>query len=182
MIFFIKSGNLKLTYRVLTIFFQQIIILGFYIFIIFTSNPFGVLYPVPLQGLGLNPILQDPGLAIHPPILYAGYVGYSIIFSIAVASLFQKSMSDDWIYIIKKWSLISWTLLTGGIILGSYWAYYELGWGGWWFWDPVENASFMPWLTSVALLHSALVTEKRDSLKNWTILFNLSWRCKKKEI
>ena len=173
MIFFIKSGNLKITYRVLTIFFQQIIILGFYIFIIFTSNPFGVLYPVPLQGLGLNPILQDPLLAIHPPVLYLGYVGSSIIFSSSLATLVTNTMDNEWAKHIKKWIFTSWIFLTLGIMLGSIWAYYELGWGGFWFWDPVENVSLMPWFCLTALIHTISVLEKRNMLQSWTFILSI---------
>jgi cytochrome c-type biogenesis protein CcmF len=173
MIFFIKSGNLKLTYRVLTIFFQQIIILGFYLFIIFTSNPFGVLYPVPVQGLGLNPILQDPLLAIHPPVLYLGYVGSSIIFSSSLATLVTNTMDNEWAKHIKKWIFTSWIFLTLGIMLGSIWAYYELGWGGFWFWDPVENVSLMPWFCLTALIHTISVLEKRNMLQSWTFILSI---------
>ena len=172
-IFFIKSGNLKITYRVLTIFFQQIIILGFYLFIIFTSNPFGVLYPVPLQGLGLNPILQDPLLAIHPPVLYLGYVGSSIIFSSSLATLVTNTMDNEWAKHIKKWIFTSWIFLTLGIMLGSIWAYYELGWGGFWFWDPVENVSLMPWFCLTALIHTISVLEKRNMLQSWTFILSI---------
>ena len=173
MIFFIKSGNLKITYRVLTIFFQQIIILGFYLFIIFTSNPFGVLYPVPVQGLGLNPILQDPLLAIHPPVLYLGYVGSSIIFSSSLATLVTNTMDNEWAKHIKKWIFTSWIFLTLGIMLGSIWAYYELGWGGFWFWDPVENVSLMPWFCLTALIHTISVLEKRNMLQSWTFILSI---------
>ena len=173
MIFFIKSGNLKLTYRVFTIFFQQIIILGFYLFIIFTSNPFGVLYPVPVQGLGLNPILQDPLLAIHPPVLYLGYVGSSIIFSSSLATLVTNTMDNEWAKHIKKWIFTSWIFLTLGIMLGSIWAYYELGWGGFWFWDPVENVSLMPWFCLTALIHTISVLEKRNMLQSWTFILSI---------
>ena len=173
MIFFIKSGNLKFTYRVFTIFFQQIIILGFYLFIIFTSNPFGVLYPVPLQGLGLNPILQDPLLAIHPPVLYLGYVGSSIIFSSSLATLVTNTMDNEWAKHIKKWIFTSWIFLTLGIMLGSIWAYYELGWGGFWFWDPVENVSLMPWFCLTALIHTISVLEKRNMLQSWTFILSI---------
>ena len=173
MIFFIKSGNLKLTYRVLTIFFQQIIILGFYLFIIFTSNPFGVLYPIPVQGLGLNPILQDPLLAIHPPVLYLGYVGSSIIFSSSLATLVTNTMDNEWAKHIKKWIFTSWIFLTLGIMLGSIWAYYELGWGGFWFWDPVENVSLMPWFCLTALIHTISVLEKRNMLQSWTFILSI---------
>jgi len=138
-------------------------------FTIFTSNPFERLDPAPLQGKDLNPILQDIGLAIHPPLLYLGYVGLSVCFGFAVAALVSGRIDAAWARWVRPWTLASWTFLTLGIAMGSYWAYYELGWGGWWFWDPVENASFMPWLAATALLHSALVMEKRNALKVWTI-------------
>jgi len=172
-LFFSFTKNILNEFKTNTLIVQSSLHVLFGLFIIFTSNPFLVNSVIVKEGLGLNPILQDPGLAIHPPILYAGYVGYSIIFSIAVASLFQKSMSNDWIYIIKKWSLVSWTLLTGGIILGSYWAYYELGWGGWWFWDPVENISLMPWIAGLALVHSLLMVRGEQILKRWVIFLSI---------
>lgn len=143
---------------------------GFLLFIIFTSNPFERLFPVPLEGRTLNPLLQDPGLAIHPPMLYFGYVGFAVAFAFAIASLLGKNMDNTWVRWARPWTNIAWTFLTVGIILGSLWAYYELGWGGWWFWDPVENASFMPWLVGTALIHSMAATEKRDTLKAWTVL------------
>ena len=145
LIFFFKSKKLLNSFRFLTIFFQQIIITGFLLFIIFTSNPFQLIIPTPNEGLGLNPILQDPALAIHPPILYLGYVGCSIIFSSSLAALVCRYVNKEWASDLKKWTLISWIFLTIGIMLGSIWAYYELGWGGFWFWDPVENVSLMPW-------------------------------------
>ena len=128
-----------------------------FIFLLKTSNPFNYLFPIPEEGLGLNPILQDPALAIHPPILYLGYVGSSIIFSSALAATTLKMVSGSWATHIKKWTLVSWIFLTLGILLGSIWAYYELGWGGFWFWDPVENVSLMPWLALTSLLHCVLV-------------------------
>ena len=128
------------------------------------------LSPAPLDGDGLNPLLQDPGLAFHPPLLYLGYVGFSIAFSFAVAALIEGRVDAAWARWVRPWTLAAWCVLTVGIALGSWWAYYKLGWGGWWFWDPVENASFMPWLVGTALLHSAIVVEKRDALKSWTIL------------
>ena len=137
---------------------------------LFTSNPFARLVPPPLDGAELNPILQDPGLAFHPPMLYLGYVGLSMAFSFAVAALIEGRVDAAWARWVRPWTLAAWTCLTAGIAGGSWWAYYELGWGGWWFWDPVENASFMPWLIATALLHSAIVVEKRDALKGWTIL------------
>ena len=142
----------------------------FLAFIIFTSNPFERLHPAPWEGQGLNPVLQDPGLAFHPPLLYLGYVGFSIVFSFAVAALMEGRVDPAWARWIRPWALTSWCALTAGIALGSWWAYYELGWGGWWFWDPVENASFIPWLVGTALLHSSIVVEKRNALKSWTIL------------
>jgi cytochrome c-type biogenesis protein CcmF len=139
-------------------------------YLAFASNPFVRLDPAPLQGAGLNPLLQDPALAFHPPFLYLGYVGSSVVFSLAVAALLEGRVDAAWARWVRPWALASWVFLTIGITLGSYWAYYELGWGGWWFWDPVENASFMPWLLGAALLHSAIVTEKRGGLASWTIL------------
>ncbi len=156
-----------------TLLIQSSLHILFGCFIIFTSNPFLVNSIFVDEGLGLNPILQDPGLAIHPPILYAGYVGYSIVFSMAVGGLLNKNKSNDWIFAIKKWSLISWTFLTAGIALGSYWAYYELGWGGWWFWDPVENISLMPWISGLALVHSLLMVRGEQVLKRWIIFLSI---------
>src|SRR6476661_5958361 len=154
--------------RVLAV--QAMIGVGFLLFILFTSNPFLRLWPVPPDGAGLNPVLQDPGLAFHPPFLYLGYVGFSITFSFAVAALIEGRVDPAWARWVRPWALLAWCALTFGIAMGSWWAYYELGWGGWWSWDPVENASFMPWLAGTALLHSAIVVEKRDALKSWTIL------------
>ena len=148
---------------------QALIAIGFYLFILFTSNPFERLFPPAADGQGLNPLLQDPGLAFHPPFLYLGYVGFSIAFSFAIAALIEGRVDAAWARWVRPWTLAAWGFLTAGIGLGSWWAYYELGWGGWWFWDPVENASFMPWLAGTALLHSAVVVEKRDTLKAWTI-------------
>ena len=146
---------------------------GFLAFIVFTSNPFARLDPAPLDGNGLNPILQDPGLAFHPPFLYLGYVGFSIAFSFSVAALIEGKVDACWARWVRPWVLAAWCFLTIGITLGSAWAYYTLGWGGWWFWDPVENASFMPWLAGTALLHSALVVERRNALASWTILLGI---------
>jgi len=143
---------------------------AFLLFILFTSNPFARLAPAPLEGRDLNPILQDIGLAVHPPMLYLGYVGFSVAFSFAVAALLGGRIDSAWARWVRPWTLTAWMFLTAGIAMGSYWAYYELGWGGWWFWDPVENASFMPWLAGTALLHSAVVMEKRGALKVWTVL------------
>ena len=173
LIFLFKSKKLFNSFRILTIFFQQIITSGFLFFILLLSNPFQLILPTPNEGLGLNPILQDPALAIHPPILYLGYVGSSIIFSSSLAALTCKYVNKDWAGDIKKWSLISWIFLTIGIMLGSIWAYYELGWGGFWFWDPVENVSLMPWFCLTALLHCSLVLEKRATLQSWTIILAL---------
>ncbi|MXU66294.1 heme lyase CcmF/NrfE family subunit [Oceanomicrobium pacificus] len=149
---------------------QAMIGVAFLLFILFTSNPFLRLDTPPLDGNDLNPLLQDPGLAFHPPFLYLGYVGLSMAFSFAVAALIEGRVDAAWARWVRPWTLAAWMFLTIGIALGSWWAYYELGWGGWWFWDPVENASFMPWLIAAALLHSAIVVEKRDTLKSWTIL------------
>ncbi len=149
---------------------QASIAVAFALFILLTSNPFERLDPAPFDGRGLNPILQDPALAFHPPFLYAGYVGFSIAFSFAVAALIEGRTTAAWARWVRPWTLAAWMSLTLGIAMGSWWAYYELGWGGWWFWDPVENASFMPWLAGTALLHSAIVMEKREALKVWTIL------------
>jgi cytochrome c-type biogenesis protein CcmF len=154
--------------RVLSI--QAAIAVAFFAFLLFTSNPFTRLAFPPFDGQGLNPLLQDPGLAFHPPFLYLGYVGLSMSFSFAVAALIEGRVDAAWARWVRPWTLAAWMFLTIGIALGSWWAYYELGWGGWWFWDPVENASFMPWLIATALLHSAIVVEKRESLKTWTIL------------
>ncbi len=166
--FFGSGLPLGLKCRVLSI--QGLISGAFLGFLLFTSNPFTRdLYP-PIDGIGLNPVLQDLGLAFHPPFLYLGYVGLSVTFSFAVAALIQGEIDSFWARWVRPWALSAWIFLTIGIALGSYWAYYELGWGGWWFWDPVENASFMPWLASTALLHSAIVVEKRNTLKSWTIL------------
>tara|TARA_B100000029_G_scaffold228746_1_gene226392 strand:- start:1297 stop:3159 length:1863 start_codon:yes stop_codon:yes gene_type:complete len=174
LIFLFKTKKLLNSFRSLTIFFQQIIITGFLLFIIFTSNPFNLILPIPNEGLGLNPILQDPALAIHPPILYLGYVGSSIIFSSSLAALVCKYVNKHWVTDLKKWTLISWVFLTIGIMLGSIWAYYELGWGGFWFWDPVENVSLMPWFCLTALLHCTSVLEKRSKLQSWTIILAIS--------
>jgi cytochrome c-type biogenesis protein CcmF len=149
---------------------QASIAVAFCLFILLTSNPFLRVDPPPADGNGLNPILQDPALAFHPPFLYTGYVGFSIAYSFAIAALIEGRVDAAWARWVRPWTLLAWMCLTIGIAMGSWWAYYELGWGGWWFWDPVENASFMPWLAGTALLHSSLVMEKRDALKVWTIL------------
>ena len=173
-LFLIKSREQPKKYRILTLLFQQIIIIGFFFFVLMTSNPFNYLFPIPLEGLGLNPILQDPALAIHPPILYLGYVGTSIIFSSSLAAVTQDYVSKKWAQHIKQWVLVSWIFLTIGIMLGSIWAYYELGWGGFWFWDPVENVSLMPWLTLTALLHSIIVLESRFRLRSWVVILSIT--------
>src|ERR1700726_1465086 len=154
--------------RVLAV--QAMIGVGFLLFILLTSNPFLRLWPAPADGMGLNPILQDPGLAFHPPWLYLGYVGFSISFCFAIAALIEGRVDPAWARWVRPWTLAAWCALTVGIAMGSWWSYYTLGWGGWWYWDPVENASFMPWIIGTALLHSAIVVEKRDTLKAWTIL------------
>jgi cytochrome c-type biogenesis protein CcmF len=164
------GDNMPAPFRARVLAVQAMIGAAFLAFMLFTSNPFERLVPAPLEGSGLNPILQDPGLAFHPPMLYVGYVGFSMTFAFAVAALIEGRVDPSWARWMRPWCLVAWASLTLGIALGSYWAYYELGWGGWWFWDPVENASFMPWLVGTALLHSLIVVEKRDSLKSWTIL------------
>jgi len=173
-LFLLSSNKQPKKYRILTSLFQQLIIFGFFVFIIKTSNPFNHIFPIPEEGLGLNPILQDPALAIHPPILYLGYVGTSIIFSSVLAATVLNYITKEWARSIKKWILVSWIFLTLGILLGSIWAYYELGWGGFWFWDPVENVSLMPWLALTTLLHCILVLEKRLILTSWVIILSIA--------
>src|SRR5262252_174315 len=143
---------------------------GFLLFLLFTSNPFERLVPPAAEGRDLNPLLQDPGMVFHPPLLYMGYVGFSVAFSFAIAALLGGRLDATWARWVRPWTLLAWMFLTLGIAMGSYWAYYTLGWGGWWFWDPVENASFMPWLVGTALMHSLAVTEKRGGFKLWTVL------------
>ncbi len=162
--------NLPPTLRARVLAVQAMIGIGFLLFVLLTSNPFERLPAPPADGRGLNPLLQDPAMALHPPFLYLGYVGFSIAFCFAVAALIEGRVDAAWARWVRPWTLAAWSFLTLGIAMGSWWAYYELGWGGWWFWDPVENASFMPWLAGTALLHSAIVVEKRDALKTWTIL------------
>ncbi len=162
--------NLPLSLRANVLGVQGAISCAFIIFILATSNPFARLDPAPMEGRDLNPILQDIGLAVHPPLLYLGYVGFSVAFSFAIAALIEGRLDAAWARWVRPWTLAAWMFLTGGIAMGSYWAYYELGWGGFWFWDPVENASLLPWLGGTALLHSALVMEKRSALKIWTVL------------
>jgi cytochrome c-type biogenesis protein CcmF len=166
----IFGSNLPARLRATVLAVQSSIAFAFYLFILMTSNPFLRIAQAPAEGRDLNPILQDPGLAIHPPLLYVGYVGFSISFSFAIAALIDGRIDAAWARWVRPWTLLAWMFLTLGIAMGSYWAYYSLGWGGWWFWDPVENASFMPWLAGTALLHSALVMEKREALKVWTLL------------
>ena len=172
--FIFTSNRQPIRYRILTLLFQQIIIFGFFIFVLKTSSPFNYIYPTPKEGLGLNPILQDPALAIHPPILYLGYVGSSIIFSSTLSAVVLNYITKEWATHIKYWVLISWIFLTLGILLGSIWAYYELGWGGFWFWDPVENVSLMPWLALTTLIHCILVLEKRSILTSWVVILSIS--------
>ena len=164
------GNNLPPTLKARVLSVQASIAVAFLLFSLLTSNPFVRLIPAPSDGNGLNPILQDPALSFHPPFLYTGYVGFSIAFSFAIAALIEGRIDAAWARWVRPWTLAAWMFLTIGIAMGSWWAYYELGWGGWWFWDPVENASFMPWLAGTALLHSALVMEKREALKIWTIL------------
>jgi cytochrome c-type biogenesis protein CcmF len=164
------GGNLPATLKANVLAVQSWIACSFYLFILLTSNPFARLSPAPFEGRDLNPILQDIGLAVHPPLLYLGYVGFSIAFSFAIAALIEGRIDAAWARWVRPWTLAAWMFLTVGIAMGSYWAYYELGWGGFWFWDPVENASLMPWIAGTALLHSAVVMEKRNALKIWTLL------------
>ncbi|KIZ42952.1 heme lyase CcmF/NrfE family subunit, partial [Rhodopseudomonas palustris] len=164
------GNNLPLSLRAHVLAVQAWIATAFYLFILLTSNPFLRIANPPMEGRDLNPVLQDIGLAIHPPMLYLGYVGFSISFAFAIAALLEGRVDAAWARWVRPWTLMAWIFLTLGIAMGSYWAYYELGWGGWWFWDPVENASLMPWLAGTALLHSAVVMEKRNALKVWTIL------------
>ena len=173
-IFLLTSKKEPKKYRIFTLLFQQIIIIGFFLFLLITSNPFNYLFPIPTEGLGLNPILQDPALAIHPPILYLGYIGSSIIFSSSLAAITQNYVNNKWAKNLKNWVIVSWFFLTIGIMLGSIWAYYELGWGGFWFWDPVENISLMPWLCLTALIHSIIVLEKRSLLASWTLILSIT--------
>ena len=172
-LFLIINKKHAKNYRLHTLIIQNFLILGFLFFILFNSNPFSAVVPIPKEGLGLNPILQDPALAIHPPLLYIGFVGSSIYFSSAIASMITNYSGRLFAQSIKSWVLISWTFQTLGILVGSIWAYYELGWGGFWFWDPVENASLLPWFAMTALFHSILVLEKRNLLYFWVIILCL---------
>jgi cytochrome c-type biogenesis protein CcmF len=169
----IFGNNLPISLRAHVLAAQAWIASAFYLFILVTSNPFLRIANPPIEGQDLNPVLQDIGLAVHPPMLYLGYVGFSISFSFAIAALIEGRIDAAWARWVRPWTLVAWIFLTTGIAMGSYWAYYELGWGGWWFWDPVENASLMPWLAGTALLHSLVVMEKRSALKVWTILLSI---------
>ncbi|MEQ8655043.1 MAG: heme lyase CcmF/NrfE family subunit [Kiloniellales bacterium] len=164
------GSNLPASLRARVLAIQALIAVGFLVFMLATSNPFLRVIPPPLDGRDLNPLLQDPGLAFHPPLLYLGYVGFSLVFSFAVAALIEGRIDPAWARWVRPWTLVAWTALTAGIALGARWAYYELGWGGWWFWDPVENVSFMPWLAGTALLHCVSVVEKREAFRAWTVL------------
>ena len=169
----IYSRNLDLDFRLNFLSIMGLLNLGFLAFLIFTSNPFEKNMSIPVDGKDLNPLLQDFGLIVHPPMLYMGYVGLSVVFSFAVTCLLEKDFKPEWAKWIRPWALISWSFLTLGIALGSWWAYYELGWGGWWFCDPVENASFLPWLITTALIHSLITCEQKSMFKNWTILLSI---------
>ena len=169
----LAGRSLPWSLRTVVVAVQGALGLAFTSYTLFASNPFTRLLPAPIEGRSLNPLLQDPFLAIHPPFLYAGYVGFSVVFSFAVAALVERRVDAAWARWVRPWTLTAWSLLTVGITLGAYWAYYELGWGGWWFWDPVENASFLPWLAGAALLHSAVVTERRGALPAWTVFLAL---------
>lgn len=168
------SRNLPLPMVARVISVQGMVAIGFLLFMLLTSNPFDRIFPMPIEGRDLNPLLQDPGLAIHPPMLYMGYVGFSVAFAFAIAALIGGKLDSAWARWSRSWTTVAWIFLTLGIALGSWWSYYELGWGGWWFWDPVENASFMPWLAGTALIHSLAVTEKRAAFKTWTVLLAIS--------
>ncbi|MDH3757110.1 MAG: heme lyase CcmF/NrfE family subunit [Gammaproteobacteria bacterium] len=168
------SHDLPQAFSALVIGVLGLLSTGFLLFTLLTSNPFERLTPAPADGADLNPLLQDPGLAIHPPILYAGYVGFSVAFAFAIAAMISGNLDQKWAKWTRPWTTVAWLFLTVGIALGSWWAYYELGWGGWWFWDPVENASFMPWLVGTALIHSLAVTERRGLFKSWTLLLAIS--------
>ena len=170
-LFLNKNGNKN--FKIFTLLFQNLLIAVFFIFLLATSNPFSTIYPIPNEGMGLNPILQDPALAIHPPLLYIGFVGSSIYFSAALSALISKIDAKSLAISIKPWVLISWFFQTVGILVGSIWAYYELGWGGYWFWDPVENSSLMPWFVMTALLHSVLVLERKIGLYSWVIVLSI---------
>jgi cytochrome c-type biogenesis protein CcmF len=167
-----NAANAELGSRALGV--QALIAIAFLVFVLLTSDPFGRLYPPPFEGSGLNPLLQDPGLAFHPPLLYLGYVGLSASFSFAVAALIDKRNDAAWVRRARPFAIAAWTALTLGIAAGSWWAYYTLGWGGFWFWDPVENASLMPWLVCTALIHSMMATERTGAFKSWTLLLSIT--------
>ena len=169
---FSKSLPNAMVSRVLAV--MGVIAVGFMLFILLTSNPFDRLFPAPFDGADLNPLLQDPALIIHPPMLYMGYVGFSVPFGFAIAAMLAGNLDQQWARWTRPWTATAWLFLTMGIALGSWWAYYELGWGGWWFWDPVENAAFMPWLVGTGLMHSLAVTEKRGLFKSWTLLMAIA--------
>src|SRR5947207_5534508 len=169
---FSKHLPVEIVARVLSV--MAVISTGFLLFMLFTSNPFDRLFPVPPDGRDLNPLLQDPAMVAHPPMLYMGYVGFSVAFAFAISALISGRLDATWARWSRPWTTVAWMFLTVGIALGSWWAYYELGWGGWWFWDPVENASFMPWLVGTALIHSLAVTEKRGGFKSWTVLLAIA--------
>ena len=171
--FFTKNFGINKKFQLLTLVFQNLLILGFFIFLFTTSNPFDKIFPIPQEGLGLNPILQDPALAIHPPLLYLGFVGSSIYFSAALASLISDFNGKQFALVVKPWILLSWLFQTLGILVGSIWAYYELGWGGYWFWDPVENSSLIPWFLMTALFHSILVLQKKNGIYLWVIILSI---------
>ncbi|HET9679204.1 MAG TPA: heme lyase CcmF/NrfE family subunit [Gammaproteobacteria bacterium] len=168
------SGKLPAAFSSRVVGIMGLLSSGFFLFMLLTSNPFTRLIPAPLQGRDLNPVLQDPGLAIHPPLLYIGYIGFAVAFAFAVAALIGGELDKRWARWVRPWTTLAWSFLTIGITIGSFWAYYELGWGGWWFWDPVENASFMPWLAGTALIHSLAVTEKRGAFISWTVLLAIA--------
>ena len=170
---FALSKKVSERFRNITIAIQSAMIFGFVAFLFFLSNPFDLNQNNYVDGIGLNPILQDPLLAIHPPVLYIGYVGFSLVFSLAVAGLITKEVDKEWATIVKPWVFSAWAFLTAGIALGSFWAYYELGWGGYWFWDPVENASLMPWIAATALIHSVLILQKKNTMQSWTIILSI---------
>ena len=167
---FALSRRISERFKEITVAVQSIMIFGFVAFLFFLSNPFALNQNNFFDGIGLNPILQDPLLAIHPPVLYVGYVGFSLVFSLAIAGLITKEVDQQWASIVKPWVFSAWAFLTAGIALGSFWAYYELGWGGYWFWDPVENASLMPWIAATALIHCVLILQKRNVMQSWTII------------
>ncbi len=171
-VFFSKHLPLEVVSRILAV--MGLVAVGFLLFTLITSNPFERLFPVPADGRDLNPLLQDPGMIFHPPMLYMGYVGFSVAYAFAVAALIGGKLDAQWARWTRPWTVVAWIFLTLGVALGSWWAYYELGWGGWWFWDPVENASFMPWLVGTALIHSLAVTEKRGAFKSWTVLLAIT--------